>query len=239
MKNNNYLRLKTGYKCIIMIVCVIYGYCATGYSQLTMINTSFESAKTLSKGQLECMGDLSVYSETESHETYGESHETYGIGIIGLRLGYGFSNQFDIKLRYEIITSPIQYISISPRFSLMKDRIAGAVDIGRYSALYNYDEIGGATFISPRIAFTGYAGKNFDYTLTTRLCFVSEGLNDDMFWGLNLGLGLSSNPDKWVIRPEIAIVKDFSRFNEYTGLNLGLAFLLKFNTLKQKSAQKE
>ncbi len=233
MKKNNYQSIMTGCKVLGILACGLW--LLSSCVSIAPVNSSFESTKILPKGQIECMGNYSTYYYNNSDGTENVNNN------FGLRVGYGFNDRFDLKLRYERLNPAqegedinINYFAISPRFSLKKDRITGAVDLGKY--IYSVDNEGSesSTFISPRIAFGNSSGKNFDITLTTKIDIFPD--DDETLWGINLGCGFSSDLNKWAIRPEIGLMKDLSNFSDYTFFNVGVALILKFNA--RKSAPK-
>ncbi len=237
MKKINYSAFLTGCKIPGIFACSLWMLysCAS----VAPVNTSFESARTLSKGQIECMGNYSAYYYNTSSDGTENINNNFG-----LRIGYGFTDKFDLKLRYEHLNPAqesndininINYFSISPRFSLKKDRIAGALGLGKYFYSTNNESSVSSTVISPRIAFGNSSGKTFDITLTTKLDIFPD--DHETLWGVNVGCGFSSDLDKWAIRPEIGVMKDLSDFGYYTLFNVGVAFILKFNALKSKAAQ--
>ncbi len=167
------------------------------------VNTCFESTRILSKGQMECMGSYTAYFINSSDESENVNNN------LGLRIGYGFSDKFDLKLRYEHLIPAlddddinINYFALSPRFSLKKDRITAALDLGKYFSSAENEETESTTVISPRFAFGNSTGKKFDFTLTTKLDIFPEEKEDNTFLGINFGCGLSSDLDKWAFVPK-------------------------------------
>jgi hypothetical protein len=202
------------------------------------INSSFESAKTLNKGQMECMRNYSSYSLKAEGENGDKVTEKVNNNF-GFKLGYGISNRMDLKFRYERMLPVLQedkdqlngvnYFALTPRYGIVKNRIAGALDLGLYSYTMKEDNISDQSyFIGPKLAFTYPSSKYFDLTLTTKIdIFLSDG---DELWGLNLGCGISSDLEKWSLRPEIGLMKDLSDFSYATWFTGGAAFIVKFNT---------
>lgn len=203
------------------------------------VNSSFESAKTLAKGQMELMANYSVYF-LKSEDSTGNKVTDEVNNNFGFRLGYGISNRLDLKFRYERMLpvlredkdqlSGINYFALSPRYGIVKNRFTGALDVGLYTYTLKANNARDQSFfISPRFDFTYPSGKIFDLTLTTKIdIFPSD---DKTLWGLNLGCGISSDLEKWSFRPEIGLMKDLSDFN-YSWFTGGAAFVLKFNTLR-------
>ena len=148
------------------------------------INTGFESARMLNKGETEVMGHYTYNSFTEGGESDGVNHN------FGLRLGYGLTNGVGLKARYvrlvpvEEGASGVNYIDLAPKFSLWPDRIAATVPFGLY---FSDDE--SEFVISPKFLFTYPASNRFEATIATKADIFPEG--EDVYLGLNLGFGFT------------------------------------------------
>jgi hypothetical protein len=235
MKKRHYQRIITSISTPGMIVFsfwLLYG-CVS----MAPVNSSFDSAKTLDKRQVEMMGHYSSYYLNSEDEVEGKK-KLHVNNNWGFRLGYGISKRIDLKFRYERLFPVLQedkdqldganYFALTPRYCIMKDHITGALDLGLYS--YRLKEDNQAEqlfFLSPRLMFTYPSGKYLDLTLSGKIdIFPWDG---DVFGGLNLGCGISSNMDIWSFRPEIGLINDFSGTTWFNG---GLALVLKFNIRK-------
>ncbi len=65
----------------------------------------------------------------------------------------------------------------------------------------------------------------FEGTLAAHghLLFFDWDLGAQLLWGLNLGIGISTDLDKWSFRPEIGFMKNIYKDAEGTMWNFGLA----------------
>ena len=212
----------------------------SGCVSVAPVNSSFESAKTLGKGNVELAGNYSSYSvRGTNYEGEKESYKTNN--NFGFRLGFGVGEKVDLKFRYERLVPAdkesreevkgVNYFAFTPKFAIYKKYIAGFTDAGMYTYRANdgsYSDV--VWFVSPRMAFTYPSGKYFDLTISPKLDFyLGDGVSVN--WGVNLGCGLSFNLDKWAIRPEIGIMKSFDdkTFSYVTG---GIALIVKLNKKK-------
>ena len=167
------------------------------------VNTSFESARMLKKGDIEMSGHYSHYVFKDN----GESQTTNN--NYGARVGYGINNKFNVKLRYERLIAPssestssygLNYIDLAPKFQLLPGKIAGTLPIGLY-----FDESDTKYVISPKLLFTYPARDKFEATLAAKAdIFPQDG--GDVYLGFNLGLGVSSNLNRWALRPELGLM---------------------------------
>jgi hypothetical protein len=187
------------------------------YSCAVPVNTSFERAATLGKGNVEAMGSYSRYVGFAD----GESEPLHS--NFGGRLGVGITKDVDLKIRYERYKYPgikengdpfypgeksetgMDYISFVPKFSLVSKKLAFMLPLSRYT--------GGTYSIAPQFLATHTSAKNnVDLTFSTKGDFLVQKDYDldgntkrstDFYLGFSAGAGLSSNLDKWAIRPEV------------------------------------
>lgn len=196
----------------------------------TPINTTFDSAKLLTKGEVEIQGNGSLYR-------FGSLIDNPSIGTnknLGLSIGYGISDRINVKLRYEYLRSgfsmnlfdeeitlgDIHYLELGGKIPLVKNKLALTVPLGVY-----FNQNGSFYCIDPRLTYTYRLNKIFEASVIpkTHLLFA-----EDEFLampGINIGLGISSNLDKWAIRPEFGY-----DFNLVFGV--GLTYYFKPRLLK-------
>jgi hypothetical protein len=176
-----------------MILVVILSYsCATVFSDL-------QSAKLVGKGNFETTPNFTTTSTTADGETdHIQNH-------FGFQLGYGLSNRIDLRARYEYIGVDkdiadvnTNVFGIGPKVSLLKDRIAAYVPIG-FAFGGDVDGIDEVE-IQPTLLFTFPVGEYVEINPS-----VKGIIGDEFFCAFNLGLGLSTNLNKYVIRPEYGI----------------------------------
>jgi hypothetical protein len=236
---NKYLRLLKNSSMIAMIICCMW--LIDSCVSMAPVGSNYESAKSLGKGNIELMGNYSSYSLRTEDE-----YEEKGIENVnknyGFRIGCGISPRVDLKFRYERLIPALQedkdqlnganYFALSSKFSILENHIAAALDAGFYTYTLKEDNQHSEEifFFTPRLTLTYPTGKYFDLTLNAKIDLLpSEGLS---YLGFNLGCGISSDLDKWSLRPEIGFINDFSGT---TWFNAGIAVILKFDTSKAGS----
>ena len=184
------------------------------------INSTFESAKMLDKGQIGLQCNYSKY--------YGEFFEGNSKNLnnnFGFGIGYGISNQFNMKFRYERISTKttieifdeefsINYIELSNKFQVKQDKMSLSIPLGIY--LFGGEPL---ILLDPRFFFTLRGNEKFELNLIPKIhIFIGDGINFRP--GINLGLGFSSNLNEWAIRPEIG-------FDGYFTIGVGVNYYLK------------
>jgi hypothetical protein len=186
------------------------------------VNSSFEGARTLKKGQTEVAGNYSSYSATSEGDNI-ETNKNFG-----LRLGFGLGPRTDLRIRYERIAPVdtegegigVNYLAITPKYSFVNDKISGSFTLGTYSAQGDI-----YLFLSPKMIFSYPVKNKFEPTFAIKTDIFP--FDQAFFLGMNLGFGISSDLDKWAIRPELGYMKDLQDFS-YSYLTWGVGLTVNF-----------
>jgi hypothetical protein len=183
---------------------LILSLCLTSCMTVAPVNQHYERAATLGKGNIEASGSISGYVADDA-----PLNKNYGF-----RLGYGISDKADVKLRYEkripFDTSlrNTDYVSIVPKFNIRENRLSLLAPISRYQTRHRFegktlDEV--SYSFAPQVIRTFTNPKNnFDFSVSTKVEFLFHNMAaDEFFLGFNMGAGVSTNLDRWAIRPEV------------------------------------
>jgi len=206
------------------------------------VNLSYDSAKTLNKGQIEVQGMYSRYDVTNDTLATALINQNYGISV-----GYGFTDKYTLKARYEYIDPTItfqkifdeineefnemnsmSYFEINNKLMLIDNTLSISLPLGAY--FYNTKAIdiknGGMGWFSfdPRVYVTFFRSTNiFELSVVPKLHVLFGTFGGYVTPGISLGIGLSSDLDRWSIRPEIG----YDKF-----LSFGIGASVNFNTVK-------
>ena len=210
----------------LIIILILSTLCSACFAP---INSTFESARLLDKGEIELQGNYSSYHGS----TFLEDGSSNINNNVGLAVGYGISDRFNMKFRYErmkikagdfeflgeeIKLPVINYFEISNKFQLKQDKIAFSLPLGIYTT-----KLGESVrfVLDPRFFFTFFQNEKFEVNLIPKAhIFIGNGV---VFMpGMNLGLGFSNDLNKWAIRPEIG-------FDGYFTYGVGANFYIKPN----------
>lgn len=199
------------------------------------VNSVYDSAALLEEGEFQIKGNFSKNKNNNGLQIE-TPNENYGGAI-----SYGLSRHFNAGLRYERIANVEQlslesnpvfqsfdFLEARGKVNLLKNRIAVEGAIGSYfqqKELINYSFEG-------RLFFTHRFNKNFELSAIPKLRFVA-GIPGGMPLtpGIIFGAGISTDLDKWAIRPEIGYDGNFT-----AGIGFNYNFSVK--TKKNKRAQK-
>ena len=212
------------------------------------VNNQYEKAATLKKGNLELTGSFSDYS---AGGVGGTEHTNRNFGF---RAGYGITDKFDLKLRYERLmptdgfggedvfdegdVKAVNYFSIIPKFSLVPEKLSLLVPLSQYA--YREETDGkkiDRTFnsISPQIIYTlTGAKKKSDFSFGVKAdCLLGDNGGGGVLLGTSIGAGFSSDLDKWAIRPEVGAL--FIAGGAYLSYGVGLQFLVSKNKKRNRN----
>lgn len=179
------------------------------------LNSLYDNAKLLEKGEVRLQGNYSKY--------YGNTFswdKGMGEGLVnlnnnlGLSLGYGFSEKFNLSFRYEHLNVnnsfelfgvkdttlfKINYFEAGSKINLKKDKLALGIPVGFYLSEGFLTAV-----LDPRLFVTFRNNEKFEINIIPKAhIFIGDGVS--FIPGLSLGLGLSNNLDNWAIRPEIGV----------------------------------
>ena len=222
--------------CLLILILILAGGC------FAPVNLTYDGAKTLNKGQLEIQGMYSSYNVTNDTLRTELINRNYGGSI-----GYGITDKYTMKIRYEYIDPTItfqnvfgeisedflgmnsmSYFEITNKLMFIEDILTLSLPVGAY--FYNSKALdvanGGMGWftLDPRLYISFFRKTNvFELSLVPKLHILVGTFGGYVTPGISLGMGLSSNLDKWSIRPEIG-------YDSYLSFGVGASFI--FNTGK-------
>jgi hypothetical protein len=201
------------------------------------VNAGYEKAGTLGKGNIELSGNYTRYIVSSEGESEAINNN------YGFKAGYGLSDKFDLKLRYEKLVPVDQdpgskfkanYISFIPKYSLMDKKLSLLMPVSRYT-LKDQDldgrEVKDHSYsIAPQIIRTFTSKSNqADFSIGLKGDYIintGEDAENDFLLGFNAGAGFSNNLNKWAIRPEAGYLFKPGEGIGFWNLGVGLQFIL-------------
>ena len=214
---------------------------------------SFEGAPALKPAQLE----ISLYGAgSYLHSSVGKGTIGYTPGI---KIGIGIVDHFDVKLAYsrgfykdyndKLSDSKVNNISIMPKVSFLKGHLAFQLPftVMVFNADYNEESKTEVFYLlCPRmigsLRFKEIVEFNFSPFFETFI--PGHGNDPSYFIGGNVGVSLSSNLQRWSIRPEGFMSYFFPHNNSenykiyYYGWGLAFTYNIDFNKHKQELPEK-
>ncbi len=157
------------------------------------VNLNYESSKMLEKGDFDVQGNGSLYISPDDQLDMEQVN-------FGLKCGMGITDKFNLKLRTEGLFSVngdgFVFIEIDNKLKL-SEMTALSLPLGVYTS---FD--GASLQFDPRFYFTPIQTDKFDLTFIPK-CHIYGFDLDEIYPGISIGAGFSSDFNKWVIRPEI------------------------------------
>ena len=178
--------------------------CATPFSDL-------QSARLVSPGRFEVTPGYSSTSISADGET--EKLQNH----FGIQVATGLVSWVDWRLRYGYISpkdsgdpslqvGPVSVFGTGPKFGLLEDRLALYTPVG---FAFGDDHESSETWqAQPTLLFTHPFGSVAEITTSARGVIWLNSDDAENLLGGNLGLGLSSDLDRWVVRPEFGFLKE-------------------------------
>ena len=207
------------------------------------MNTNFDTAKMLQKGNTEIGGSFSHYIASN----HGESND-FGNNI-GLRVGYGFTDKFNMRLTYDKFIPPgnnlggesYSALSMTPKISLVQNKLALTLPVGL--GFYSNDEGDSESrwVISPAVLYTSTAQTNkFDLTGSFRVIKYfpkqkdsDQGITSDALLGFNIGAGFSNDLNVWAVRPEVGLIINPNESGTVWTLGIGFQYIFGYQPSEQ------
>lgn len=200
--------------CILLVVSIFLTGCAAPFSDL-------QSARTVGRNRVEVTPSISAVSFASEGETeHVQNH-------YGVQAAYGLGNSLDFRVRFERIAlegesrDPFDALGFGPKIGIVKDIIAINLPFGL--ALNDDIETSDSWQFHPTILFTPISGKGFEINTSAKALIPLSSEDSDTLIALNVGAGVSTNMDKWSIRPEIGFLINPGEEGYFIHASIGLA----------------
>jgi len=187
--------------------------------------STIQSAKLVDKGKFEVTPSFSMvyFSDKGSMEHYQDDY--------GLQIAYGLENKSNFHLRYEFINVPpmeelygesisANVLGFGPKIGIVKDRIAFCLPIG-FAFGGNIEDISDTWEFHPTLIATLPVSNNFEFNPSSKVLVPLSG-DSDILIAFNLGAGISTNLDKWAIRPEAGFLLNPGEEGHFTHVSIGV-----------------
>jgi hypothetical protein len=181
-----------------------------------------QSAQVLPPGKLEVTPSFSYVTFADGSEA-DHVRDHYGA-----RLGVGFSERVDFRAMFEHVAldedaggASVNLVAVGAKFSLVPDRFAFYLPIGFVTG-EDLDESETWT-VAPTLLATWRGSPQFELTPSIKAIYPFASDNPEVFLGLHLGMGISSDLERWAFRPEVGLVKNPGEDGTTWGLTIGFS----------------
>jgi hypothetical protein len=180
-----------------------------------------QSARLLRPGATEVTAHASrvtAYDEGESERAQDE---------FGLQVGYGLAERVELRGRY-VRLSPatdqdgVNVVGLGPKVRLSEDVAALFLPVG--FAFGGGVDAGDSFQFHPTLLLTLPASSRIEVNGSAKALIPLSG-GADVLGALNVGLGLSTDLQRWAVRPEFGILFNPGESGHYKQFSVGLSFL--------------
>ncbi len=171
------------------------------------VTSDLQSARLVGPGKFEITPSYTMGSLSGNGETERTTNQ------FGIQVATGLTPRIDLRLRYEYIDiapereEGFNILGFGPKFGLVEDRLAVHMPVG-FAFGGNVDDSSESWMFRPTVLFTHTINDHAEITTAGKgVIWLTEDDIDPLL-GANLGLGLSADLDRWVVRPEFGFLKD-------------------------------
>jgi hypothetical protein len=202
----------------LALLAALASGCAAPFADL-------QGARTAGRGRVVVTGSFSSVHARANGES-GEVQREYTA-----QLAAGTGDHTDWRFRYTRIGPPggdggeggLNVFGFGPKFANARQRFAVALPVG---FAYGSDISVGDTFqFHPTLFYTIPSGRGFEVNTSGKILVSLSGGSTG--FAANLGFGISSDLDRWALRPEIGVLSYPEGDGYFTHLSLGLSYNLR------------
>jgi hypothetical protein len=146
----------------------------------------------------------------------------------GIRAGYGLSRTAELRATAERISlagesgsDAFTMVGVGVKFGFVPDRLALYIPVG--VVLGENLETSETWTVAPTLLVSWRGSPNFELTPSLKAIYPFASEDPELFLGFHLGAGISTNLDRWALRPEVGIVKNPGDEGTTWGLTIGLS----------------
>lgn len=179
-----------------------------------------QNARMLPAGGFEVNGSFS----TVSFSVEGESEHVQD--QYGARVAYGISDRMELRATYERISiedadEGLNMFGAGLKFGLVPDQLAFFLPVGVVTG--GDLEASDTWTLVPTLIGTWRASRIFELNPGVKAIYPFAAENPEVFLGFHLGAGISTDLDRWALRPEVGIVVNPGEDGRTLGFTLGVS----------------
>ena len=212
MQYAKYTNTISGRSILLLIILVFLAGCSAPFSDL-------QSAKLVGKGKAEITPSFSSVYMDSTDTRHVQNH-------LGLQTAYGMSDKVDFRLRFERISidkdgeEPVNVIGFGPKIGIVEDTLALNLPFG--FALHDNADISKSWEFHPTLLLTLISGNLFEVNTSAKALIPLNRENAETLVAFNLGTGISTNMEKWAIRPELGLLLNPGEDGHFMQFSIGL-----------------
>ena len=210
---------------LVVSLALLYS-CAPVFSEL-------QSARLAGPGRIELTPSYSSVSASSEGETeHVQDH-------YGIQAAVGIASVLDFRVRYERVEVDVEnskpfgvnVLGFGPKFGLVKDWLALYLPVG--FAFGEDIKVSETWQFHPTVLFSIPFNKYVELN-TSAKALIPLQRDQDTLLAFNVGFGLSSNLDRWAIRPEIGFLYNPNSASKGHYMHLSIGFTYRFDTIGKR-----
>lgn len=186
--------------------------------------SDMQSAKLAGPGRLEVTPGYSMVGSDDPEGGFEFSQNHYAIQV-----ATGLAEGADLRVRYERLQmrgedDGANVVAIGPKFAIVPDRLAINLPVGfgfgdgidAIETLSTHPALIGTATLSPQVELTG----------AVKALVPLRNFDREVMVAANIGAGISTDLDRWALRPEIGFLKNPGDDGYGMQLSVGLTMYL-------------
>ncbi len=176
-------------------------------SSSACVTSELQSARLVGPGKFEVTPSYTMASFSDERQTERTTNQ------FGIQVASGLTSRIDLRLRYEYIDivpegeEGFSILGFGPKFGVVEDRLAIYAPVG-FAFGDEFEDSSQSWQFRPTVLFTHTISDKAEITTAGKgVIWLNDDDVDDLL-GASLGLGLSSDLDRWVVRPEFGFLRN-------------------------------
>ena len=197
----------------ICLALVFFAGCAAPFSDL-------QSAKLAGKGKSEVTPSFSSVHFSDDEQT-GHAQDHFGV-----QAAIGVSDRADLRLRYERIVmekdgeDPFNVFALGPKIGVIKDVLALNLPVG--FALRDNIDVSKTWQFHPTLLLMLLSGDLLELNTSAKALVPLNRDDSDVLIAFNVSPGISTDLEKWAIRPEVGLLLNPGEDGHYIHFSIGI-----------------
>lgn len=171
------------------------------------VSSDLQSARLVGPGRFEITPSYTMGSFSGNGQTERATNQ------FGIQVARGLTPRIDLRMRYEYIDiaprrdEGFSVLGFGPKFGVVEDRLAIHAPVG-FAFGGGADDSSESWMFRPTVLLTRSINDHAEITTAGKGIIWLNADDIDNLVGASLGLGLSSDLDRWVVRPEFGFLRN-------------------------------
>lgn len=210
----------------ISLLASLIIYFLTVSSCMPPVFSELQSARTAGKGKVEATAGVSLNYSVFKDE--GKRHNEHYYDHAGIHLAYGLTEQVDLRARFEYVGvddsgesgGTYNIFGMGPKWAISENRFAIYLPVG-FAFGGEIEEVRETWQFHPTLLFTVPVTDYLEFNPSGKVLIPFNKDLEELV-AFNFGLGLSSDFDKYAVRPEFGLLYNPGEKGRYQHFSIGV-----------------